>query len=110
MSELAQKVLALADGHIKHAVTRAGSSRLGPVDPKSKDGDNVGILSIYVDEFTTNNVSDTEFLAKLRKIEPWGPVVKMTHEAMVNGPPVGDPVNATFRANNLKSLNQVIEK
>ncbi|MFK7824276.1 MAG: efflux RND transporter permease subunit [Oligoflexales bacterium] len=110
MSIVAKKLLEVASENIQHVVTRAGTTSLGPIDPKGKSGDNVGVVLIYVNDFTKNNVSDGEFLKKLRSIEAWGSIEQITHEAMVNGPPVGDPVNATFRANNLSSLNAVINR
>ena len=54
------------------------------------------IFDNFMTDFTKNNISDQEFLSSLRDIEPWGTVKKLTFEAQVNGPPVGEAVNAKF--------------
>lgn len=95
--------------HISHYVGRAGTSKVQLTDPKAKDGNNVGMIVLYVDDYAKYNISSKDYLREFRKIKP-DFVSDITYEALVNGPPVGEPVNATFRSNDLNSLNTVINK
>jgi multidrug efflux pump subunit AcrB len=92
---------------VREVVERAGISSMGPTDPKGATGSNQGLLLIYASEFAKFNVPYTEFLEKIRKVEH-PQIESLTYKEMVNGPPVGDPINATFRSNNTKSLDAMI--
>lgn len=108
MSEwLSNQIQEKIGDHVNHIVARAGVSTMGPNDPKAKESQDVGILMIYVNEETKNNVPHTEILAKLREIKT--DKANIQFEGLINGPPVGDPVNATFRSNNAESLDEVIQ-
>ncbi len=92
---------------VNYIVARGGISQIGPNDPLSKDGNNVGMAIIYVTEDTKYNIKYTEILKDLRTIK--APYLKsLRFQEMVNGPPVGEPINATFRASKMSSLNTVI--
>ncbi len=93
--------------HIEHIVGRAGVSQVQLTDPKAKEGNNVGMIIFYVDDYAKYNIPSHDFLKEFRKIKPKR-LKDITYEALVNGPPVGEPVNATFRSNNMESLNTVI--
>ena len=95
--------------HIDHIVTRSGVQRSGPTDPKGKTGDYVGLLSIYVNDFAKNNLRSTDLISEFNTLKVPG-TKEIAFEAVINGPPVGDPVNATFRSNNKKSLNNLIKE
>lgn len=88
---------------------RAGISSMGPTDPKGAVGDNHGLIIIYASDHAKYNVKNTDFLEKMRKVTS-DKTTKLTFEAMANGPPVGEPINATLRSNNVKSLDGMIEK
>jgi len=91
----------------RETVARIGLSSMGPTDPKGATGDNHGLITIYASQYAKYNIPYTEFLAKIRNIK--SPIAKdLTFSEMANGPPVGDPINATFRSNNVDSLNTVI--
>ncbi len=107
VGRLAKEIKENFGSHINHMVARAGVSQVQLNDPKGKDGNNVGMIILYVDDFAKYNIPSTEFLHELRKIKP-DYLKDISYEAAVNGPPVGEAVNATFRSNNTKSLDSVI--
>ncbi|MDA8793845.1 efflux RND transporter permease subunit, partial [Bacteriovoracaceae bacterium] len=95
--------------YVRAVVSRAGISNMGPSDPKGGTGDNKGLIIIYVNDDTKYNIKDTEFIKLLNPLKPNSPV-DVQFEAMVNGPPVGDPINATFRGNNVQRLDEFLDK
>ncbi len=93
-----------------HIVARAGSSKVQPNDPKAKDGNNVGMVTIYVTEEAKNNLTHIDGLKKLRAID-WKPyALNVSFEAQINGPPVGNDIEATFRSNSFDDLDALIGK
>lgn len=90
-------------------VARAGLSKMGANDPKGANGDNHGLISIYASYFAKYNINHLDFLKKIRQVTS-NKVSSITFEAMANGPPVGEAINATFRSNNTKSLDSVISQ
>jgi multidrug efflux pump subunit AcrB len=110
LKEVSTNLLAATKGKVTHIVSRSGTSQMGPADPKGEDGDNVGSLVIYVNDETRDNVETNDMLKILREVKPSAPNAKLVIEAQVNGPPVGDPVNATFRSNNKVKLNALVEE
>ncbi len=106
---LSQRVKEKLGARADHIVSRSGGSSMGPGDQKGKDGDNVGMVTIYVDEDTKFNIPHTEILKELREIKATDLFVRVESEAMINGPPVGDSINATFRSNNAEQLDAVLQ-
>lgn len=90
-------------------VGRAGISSAGPTDPKGATGDNHGLITIYASDFAKYNIEPNAFLEKARKTDK-GRTKSLTFEAMANGPPVGEPINATFRSNSVDELDELIAK
>ncbi|MCB0384338.1 MAG: efflux RND transporter permease subunit, partial [Bdellovibrionales bacterium] len=109
MEEISRKAKEAIGEHMLHAVARTGTVQVGPADPKGKSGNTVGFITMYVDEYAKNNIKHTEMLAKLRALK-FDSLADVTFEAMVNGPPVGEPINGTFRSNDAESLNVVVSK
>lgn len=93
----------------KGIVVRAGISSMGPTDPKGATGDNHGLFTIYATDYAKFNVPYVQYLEKMRKISS-EQATSLTFEEMVNGPPVGEPINATFRSNDVSSLNAMLGK
>lgn len=93
---------------IKHIVTRAGTSKVQPNDPKAMDGNNVGMALIYVTEEAKNNLNHIEGLKIMRSINWQGYAKSISFEAQVNGPPVGNDIEATFRSNSFKDLDNLL--
>jgi multidrug efflux pump subunit AcrB len=111
-SELSQKIIEnLGTDVVKHTIGRSGTSSAGFADPKAEDGNNVGIIYIYATEYAKDNVVHTDFLNKLRQIQAdeFG-LEELTFEAMVNGPPVGNDIEATFRSSDDEAMNELIDK
>lgn len=91
----------------KGITARAGVSSMGPTDPKGATGDNHGLIVVYASDYAKYNIEFTKFLEIMRKVE--SPKAKeLQFQEMVNGPPVGEPINGTFRSNNAESLNAVV--
>lgn len=93
-----------------HLVARAGVSRMDMNDPKGQEGNNVGMISIYVNDYAKYNVPHTEMIRRLRTLTPPPEVISLSFEALVNGPPVGNDIEATFRSNEADKLYGIIGK
>jgi multidrug efflux pump subunit AcrB len=89
-----------------HLVSTAGESSVDNSDPKSQVGSNTAMIKIFVSKDTTDNVSTKEILDALRTVKN-NRLKSISFEALVNGPPVGDPVTVTFRSNDMKELTEV---
>jgi len=94
----------MGDKIIENLVGRAGTSKTQPSDPKAQDSDNVGMIMIHVTEEAKNNLSHLDALKKLRSIKWQGYASEVSFEALVNGPPVGNDIEATLRSNTSKEL------
>lgn len=90
-------------------VARAGVSTMGPGDPKAKEGNNVGMVTVYVSDHMKNNIPHTQVIKRLQKIDT-SYIKSVAFEALVNGPPVGNAIEATFRSNNMEELYGMINK
>lgn len=109
ITRVAIEVKKVAKDWIRDITARAGISKAMPTDPKGANGDTHAMLVIYASKDAEYNVDYKVFLEKLRTIKTINGN-KLTFEAQVKGPPVGAAINATFRSNNVESLNQVISK
>lgn len=94
---------------VKWMTSRSGISNMGPTDPKGATGDNHGLIIVYASDFAKYNIPYTQFLEKMKKVTSKN-VSKLKFEEMVNGPPVGSPINATFRSNNAENLEAMINE
>lgn len=88
---------------------RAGISKMGPFDPKGGTGDNLGLLLIYASSEAKYNVNYLDFLAEMRKVTSEA-AQDLVFNAQINGPPVGEPINATFRSNNDENMNKMMDE
>jgi multidrug efflux pump subunit AcrB len=109
IGKLSKKIKQEIGEDIQHIVGRAGVAKMDLTDPKAKEGNNIGMLTIYVSENAKLNIPYTEMLAKLRKISLPG-AKSVSHEELVNGPPVGNPIEVTFRSNNIEELDNILTK
>jgi multidrug efflux pump subunit AcrB len=108
--QLARKINGVIGEHVEHITSRSGTSKADFTDPKAEDGNSVGISFIRVNENAKNNVEHTEILKNLRTISSEGIGFKrLSFEAMINGPPVGNDIEATFRSNTSESLEKMVE-
>ncbi len=105
--DISQRVKEVLKEDVLHVVARAGTAQMGPSDPKGQEGANIGMLTIYVSDNAKYNRPYTEILKALRVIKP-DYVKSISFEEMVNGPPVGNPIEATFRSNSEKEIDQMI--
>jgi multidrug efflux pump subunit AcrB len=109
MQDLALKVRAELGDAVDHVTARIGVSESDFGDPKSRRGENVGLLMMFMTAQAKNTLPTNSVLARLRTIKVED-VKNLSFEARVGGPPVGAPVTAVFRSNNMEHLNAVTEK
>ena len=95
---------------VKHIVGRSGESKVDLTDPKASEGNNVGIVFVYVTDDAKLNLFYTTVLEKLRENISKDGYKSLTFEAQVNGPPVGSDIEATFRSNNGEELDGLISE
>lgn len=107
LEDLSKKVKEALKDDVVHIVARAGTSTMGPNDPKAQEGNNIGMLTIYVSEHAKYNRPYTEVLKDLKTIKP-DYVKTLSFQELVNGPPVGNAIEVTFRSNSDKDLNNMI--
>ncbi len=88
---------------------RAGISSMGPTDPKGAEGENHGLFLVYASKYAKYNIPHTQFLEEMRKAKALK-AIDLTFEAQANGPPVGEPINGTFRSNNAKNLDAMVNE
>jgi multidrug efflux pump subunit AcrB len=104
---LSQEIKAKMGDNVAHIVGRSGGSKMGPTDPKGGSGTDKGLITIYASEYAKYNIHYVDYLKELRTIEP-RLAKKVSFEEMVNGPPVGEALNVTFRSNNEQNLNEML--
>ncbi|MFP5491582.1 MAG: efflux RND transporter permease subunit [Bacteriovoracia bacterium] len=111
VAEISQKVLEVGgEKNVREVIARAGTSKGRPDDAKGGEGDNQGLITIYATDYAKYNVPYTVFLKKLRDeidTKEYGTVI---FEEMINGPPVGAAVSATFRSNDARKNQEVIDE
>jgi len=95
--------------HIKSLVAQVGLSQNGPGDPQAKSGDDVGLLKINVDTFARDNIKAADYLIDLKKVSV-PPGLNATFESLVNGPPVGQAINATIRSHNAENIAEAAQR
>lgn len=110
MEKLSQDIKSALGEDMKFSLARAGVSQVNPTDPKLKQGDNVGMVTIYVTDHAKDHLVYTEALKKLRAIDTKLYADSVSFEAMINGPPVGNDIEATFRSNSFTDLDKLIGK
>lgn len=110
LKTLSNQIKEVLGKDVSHIVGRSGESKLDLTDPKAAEGNNVGIVFIYVTEDAKLNLFYTTVLEKLREKIPRDGYKRLTFEAQVNGPPVGSDIEATFRSNDLAELDALIGK
>lgn len=107
LADLSQRIKEVLGDDAEHVVARAGTSQMGPGDPKAQDGNSIGMVTIFVSEYAKFNVPYTEVLKKLKTIKP-DYADSLTFQELINGPPVGNPIEATFRSNSENDIDKMI--
>ncbi len=105
-TEVIKQIKEVMKDRAPHVTAVAGESAVDNSDPKAESGSNVSMIRIFVNKKTQDEVSTKEILDALRKIEN-KKLTRLSFEALINGPPVGDPVTVTFRSNNAEQLAKV---
>jgi multidrug efflux pump subunit AcrB len=90
-----------------HIVAVVGESATDPSDPKGAVGSNLAMIRVFVNRETQDKADTNEILTRLRSVKS-ADFDRISYEALINGPPVGDPVTVTFRSNNAEELDKVV--
>ncbi|MEO0335538.1 MAG: efflux RND transporter permease subunit, partial [Pseudomonadota bacterium] len=106
LTELMKKLRENVGDEALHIAGKVGISEQDFGDPKSKQGESVAIAFVFMTEEAKNNRVTNEVLKQLRTIEIEG-AKDLSFSAAINGPPIGDPVTAIFRSNNVESIDKV---
>ncbi len=107
MRELSLKIKNVLGDGAQHIVGKAGVTDINASQPNYKEGSNVGYMWIYVDDYTKDNVPYNQVLSKLRTIKSDN-INELIFEAQVNGPPVGNAIEATIRSNSFSDIDKAI--
>jgi multidrug efflux pump subunit AcrB len=114
-----QKVAEMSDGleqqvrnaigpdFVKHQFKKVGSSVFAFGDPQAKTANYVGIIFTVLHKDKALGSNTNAVLSRMRAI-PKGPFPIMTHEAVVGGPPIGKPLNVTFRSASHTELAELV--
>jgi multidrug efflux pump subunit AcrB len=109
VTRVATEVQSVLGTDVESVVVRAGLSSMGPTDSKGKTGEHTGLILIYVTKEASFSLTHIDALKKLRTIDK-GEFELLSFEELVNGPPVGEPINGTFRSHDAVQLKNVTEK
>lgn len=102
-ADIASQIKNTLGDSIAHITSTTGRSETQPNDPKSKSGANVALFRIFVTEDAKNTLKTEDVLRTLRDLSiPDN--VKLSFEAIANGPPASDPVTGILRSNNFSKL------
>lgn len=107
LKDLSKMVKDVLKEDVVHIVSRAGVSSMGPGDPKAQEGNNVGMVMMYVSDHAKFDIPYTEILKRLRTIQP-DFVESLAFQELINGPPVGNAIEATFRSNSVEDIDKMI--
>ncbi len=97
---------------ILHIVARAGTSKAEFNDPKGAEGPSNGLILMYVSDYAKFNIDYTVILERLREnvtAEKFG-LEELSFDAQINGPPVGNDIEVTFRSNDMTALTSLIDE
>ncbi len=94
---------------VKNQVLQVGFQKTGFTDPNEKSGDNVGMVTVVIHPEVAETLNVQSVLKKLREIKK-GSLKSLSFEQKVNGPPIGKPINVTFRSNNRVHLNELVSE
>ena len=104
-----EKIKSTLGDSVKNIIGISGTSRMDWSDPKGKTATSVAIVKIFMTERAKNTLITENVLKKLRSIEDEN-TTRLEFEAMVNGPPVGDPVTLRMRSSNDDELKEATQK
>tara|TARA_Y100000385_G_scaffold75583_2_gene76495 strand:+ start:2541 stop:5648 length:3108 start_codon:yes stop_codon:yes gene_type:complete len=75
--------------------------------PKYSRGENVAYMLIEVNDYTEFNTPPSEIISKLKEID-FSEFQEVNFESAVNGPPIGNDIEAVIQSNSLKDIDQMI--
>ncbi|MDA7705585.1 efflux RND transporter permease subunit [Rickettsiales bacterium] len=107
LKEAAIKILDKLEDNIDVITGFAGISDFKEHLPKYSRGENVAYMSIDVNDYTEFNIAPSVIISKLKEID-FSEFEEITFESAVNGPPIGNDIEAVIQSNILKDIDQMI--
>lgn len=89
-------------------ISFAGVSRIDAFDPQGRRAHNVGFVLVSIPEDESMRISSKWLVAELKKIKVDG-ITLVRWTELVNGPPVGRPLNLIFRSTDEKQLAGMVD-
>ena len=108
-AQLCEEIRGQLGDNVRDIIKRAGNSKMGLDDPDGKTGDNVGMVAIYIPLEKARRIKTENVLKKLRSIRIEG-IERLTFDSVVNGPPVGKPLNVTLRSDSYAKLRLMADE
>ncbi len=110
-AQISKSVLATMDPSVVQSViARSGVSQTDPSDPKSKTGNNVGIILVAIKPEKAGDLNVQETLANLKTIQKPEGLEKLSFEPIESGPPIGKPLTMTLRSSDYEQLSRAREE
>lgn len=108
-SDIVKDIKRILGDDVAHITLRAGTNKTRPDDAKGKTDENVALIIIYMTKQASFDRYYADVLKELGAIKH--PDAKdISFQEQVNGPPVGDAVNVTFRSSDHAQLDSLVEK
>lgn len=108
--QLSQDVLKVMDPNvIESVVTRVGIQQTDPSDPRSRTGENVGLILVGIKPTAAQSLNIQETLKNLNSLKKPEGMVQYHFEPIESGPPVGKPLTVTIRSTNTEQLHKIKE-
>jgi len=106
-----QNILDMKNEGVENIITRTGIQQVTPSDPLSRNGNNVGMIIVYLNNENERALTASQIMSKLRESTPiYEPLTELTFEDIANGPPVGRPVTITLKGNDFEKLKEISDK
>ncbi|MHA1540276.1 MAG: efflux RND transporter permease subunit [Alphaproteobacteria bacterium] len=108
VKEISTQIKDVMGKSARHIISTTGKSDHNASEPRYSEGGDAAWIWVYADDYTKYNTPANEVVTKLQTITS-PHVEELTFEAQQNGPPVGNPIEATFRSNSYQDMNQIIK-
>ena len=107
LKNAANKIFKKLEDNIDTITGFSGVSDFKEHLPKYSRGENVAYMSINVNDYTEYNISASKIISKLKEID-FTEFTEISFEGAVNGPPIGNDIEAVIQSNNSKDIDQMI--
>lgn len=95
----------LTDKVLTAVTSHAGVQEVDPTDPRSRRGENIGLIVVAIRPDVYADLDINQTLSQLNSLQKPNDVLKLSFEAIDQGPPIGKPLTVTLRSTDYKQLN-----